>query len=112
LERNILAEKIADADTLKKINEVLKTLLKQQVVLAKNLLNLTNKIYYMNTVKVKPPKWAIICILSGAVCAFAAAAFTFSQNGKYAMVCGVAALVLYITASVGIGIHKKQQSKN
>jgi hypothetical protein len=66
----------------------------------------------MNTVKAKPPKWAIICILSGAGCAFAAAAFAFSRNGKYAMVCGIAALVLNITAAVGVSVQKKQQLKN
>jgi hypothetical protein len=61
----------------------------------------------MNNTKIKPPKWTVLCILLGALCAFGAAGFAFSQNGKMALPFGIAALVLYIIAFVGVSIHRK-----
>ncbi len=63
----------------------------------------------MNSIKIKPPKWAIICILFGALCAFGAAGFAFSQNGKVALTFGILALALYIIAFVGASLHRKKK---
>jgi glucose uptake protein GlcU len=61
----------------------------------------------MNNTKVKPPKWTMLCILVGATCAFIAAGFAFSKNGKARLIFGVMALALYIVGFVGVSLHKK-----
>jgi peptidoglycan/LPS O-acetylase OafA/YrhL len=61
----------------------------------------------MENTKPKPPKWTVLCILVGALCALIAAVFAFSRNAESALIFGLMALVLYVTAFIGLALHKK-----